>query len=39
MHGLMMNKPLMISPLVQHTDQFHGDTEIVTRLTEGGIHR
>lgn len=39
MHGLMMNMPLMISSLIQHADQFHGDTEIVTRLTEGGIHR
>src|SRR5258706_1096492 len=39
MHGLMMNVPLMISSLIRHADRYHGDTEIVTRLTEGGIHR
>lgn len=39
MNGLMMNIPLMISALIRHADQFHGDTEIVSRLTEGGIHR
>jgi fatty-acyl-CoA synthase len=35
----MMNIPLMISSLIRHADRYHGDTEIVTRLTEGGIHR
>jgi fatty-acyl-CoA synthase len=39
MHGLMMTLPLMISSLIQHADRNHGDTEIVSRLTEGGIHR
>ncbi|MFL6713657.1 MAG: 3-(methylthio)propionyl-CoA ligase [Sulfurifustis sp.] len=39
MHGLMMKMPLMISSLIRHADRYHGDTEIVTRLTEGGIHR
>jgi fatty-acyl-CoA synthase len=39
MHGLMMNMPLMISSLIRHADRHHGDTEIVTRLTEGGFHR
>ncbi|MFI5337718.1 MAG: 3-(methylthio)propionyl-CoA ligase [Opitutales bacterium] len=39
MHGLMMNQPLLISSILRHADQCHGDTEIVTRLTEGGIHR
>ena len=38
MNGLMMNMPLMISSLIKHADRHHGDTEIVTRLTEGGIH-
>ena len=39
MHGLMMNMPLMISSLIRHADRYHGDTEIVSRLVEGGIHR
>ncbi len=34
-----MNQPLLISSLIRHADICHGDTEIVTRLTEGGIHR
>ncbi len=39
MHGLMMNLPLQISSLIRHADRYHGDTEIVSRLVEGGIHR
>lgn len=39
MLGQMMNLPLMISSLIQHADNFHGDAEIVSRLPEGGIHR
>ena len=39
MHGLMMSMPLQISSLIRHADRFHGDTEIVSRLIEGGIHR
>ena len=39
MHGLMMNMPLLISSLIRHASEHHGDTEIVSRLTEGGIHR
>jgi 3-(methylthio)propionyl---CoA ligase len=39
MHGLMMKMPLMISSLIRHADQYHGDTEVVSRLAEGGIHR
>ncbi len=39
MHGLMMNMPLLISSLIRHAGIHHGDTEIVSRLTEGGIHR
>ena len=39
MHGLMMNTPLMISSLIRHASEHHADTEIVSRLTEGGIHR
>src|SRR3954470_17322545 len=39
MHGLMMDMPLQISSLIRHADRWHGDTEIVSRLVEGGIHR
>jgi fatty-acyl-CoA synthase len=39
MHGLMMNMPLTITSLIRHADRFHGDTEIVSRLVEGGMHR
>ena len=39
MHGLMMNMPLLISSLIRHASDHHGDREIVSRLTEGGIHR
>jgi fatty-acyl-CoA synthase len=39
MHGLMMNQPLMISGLLRHAGQNHGDTEIVSRLPVGGTHR
>ena len=39
MQGLMMDVPLLISSLIEHADRHHGDTEIVSRLVEGGIHR
>jgi 3-(methylthio)propionyl---CoA ligase len=39
MLGLMMNTPLLISSLLKHADRNHGDTEIVSRTVEGGIHR
>ncbi len=40
MQGLMMDVPLQISSLIKHADRYHGDTEIVSRLVEGGgIHR
>jgi len=40
MQGLMMDAPLLISSLIKHADRYHGDTEIVSRLVEGGgIHR
>src|SRR5258706_14642202 len=38
MQGLMMDVPLLISSLIGHADRYHGDTEIVSRLVEGGIH-
>ena len=39
MHGLMMDQPLLISDLIRHADRNHGDTEIVSKTVEGGIHR
>jgi len=35
----MMTMPLAISSLLRHADRCHGDTEIVSRTCEGGIHR
>ena len=37
MLGQMMQMPLTISSLIRHADRYHGDTQIVSRLTEGGI--
>ena len=39
MLGQMMDLPLLISRLIEHADRYHGDTEIVSRRTEGDIHR
>lgn len=37
--GQMMEQPLMISDIIEHAAKHHGDTEIVSRRTEGDIHR
>ncbi len=39
MFGLMQDRPLMISSLIEHAATFHPDREIVTRTIEGPIHR
>ena len=39
MRGLMMDRPLLIGSLIQYAAEYHGDTEIVSRTTEGAIHR
>ncbi len=39
MRGLMQDRPLLISSLIEFADGFHGDAEIVTRTVEGPIHR
>jgi acyl-CoA synthetase (AMP-forming)/AMP-acid ligase II len=39
MRGMMMDRPLLIGPLIQYAAGYHGDTEIVTRTVEGPIHR
>ncbi len=37
--GQMMDQPLSISALIEYAEKYHGDTEIVSRRTEGDIHR
>ena len=39
MLGLIMDRPLLISSLLTHAARNHGDTEIVSRTVEGGVHR
>ena len=39
MLGQMMQMPLLISSIIVHADKHHGDTEVVSRTIEGGIHR
>ena len=39
MLGSMMDMPLNISAILRHAARHHGDTEIVSRETTGGIHR
>jgi fatty-acyl-CoA synthase len=39
MLGQMMTLPLTIPSLIGHADRWHGDTPVVSRLPEGGIHR
>ena len=39
MLGLMMDKPLLISSVLDHAAKYHGGTEIVSRTVEGPIHR
>ena len=38
MLGLMQDRPLLISSLVEHAATFHPTTEIVSRLPEGTVH-
>ncbi len=39
MLGLMHDRPLLISSLIEHAAACHADTEIVSRLPEGPIRR
>ena len=38
-YGLMQDRPLLISTLIEHAARFHPDAKIVSRLPEGGLHR
>lgn len=39
MNPSMMSRPLLISSILAHAARHHADTEIVTRRTEGDLHR
>ncbi len=39
MLGLMQDRPLLISSLIEYAATYHADTEIVSRLPEGGMDR
>ncbi len=39
MRGLMTDSPLLISSLIRHAARVHGDQAIVSRSTEGPVHR
>jgi 3-(methylthio)propionyl---CoA ligase len=39
MRGLMSERPLLVSSLIEHAARYHGDVEIVSRLLDGSIHR
>jgi acyl-CoA synthetase (AMP-forming)/AMP-acid ligase II len=39
MLGLMQDRPLLISSLIEHANTFHRDVEIVSRTVEGPLHR
>ncbi|MEC8909172.1 MAG: AMP-binding protein, partial [Pseudomonadota bacterium] len=39
MQGLMMDRPLLVSTLLQHAEATYPNTEIVSRRCEGDIHR
>lgn len=37
--GQMMDKPMLISSIIEHADRYFGQNEIVSRRVEGDIHR
>ena len=39
MKARMMAMPLTIASIIRHADRWHGDTQIVSRRIEGGVHR
>lgn len=39
MLGLMQQRPLLISSLLDYAERYHAGTEIVSRSVEGPIHR
>ncbi|MBV8888561.1 MAG: long-chain-fatty-acid--CoA ligase [Alphaproteobacteria bacterium] len=39
MHGLMSDRPLLVSQIIAHAGLYHADTEIVSRMVDGSTHR
>ena len=39
MRGLMQDRPLLISSMIEFAAQYHADTEIVSKTVEGPVHR
>ncbi|CAO3428035.1 3-(methylthio)propionyl-CoA ligase [Azospirillum doebereinerae] len=39
LRGMMMGTPLLVTSVLRHAALYHADTEIVSRTTEGPIHR
>jgi fatty-acyl-CoA synthase len=39
MRGLMMDRPLLIQSLIQYAARYYAGTEVVSRTTEGPLHR
>jgi acyl-CoA synthetase (AMP-forming)/AMP-acid ligase II len=39
MQGLMSERPLLVSAIIEHASLYHRDTEIVSRTVEGALHR
>ena len=39
MLGLMQDRPLLITTMMEHAAHYHRDGEVVTKAVEGGIHR
>src|SRR5437879_395381 len=39
MRGLMSDRPLLVTSLIEHAARYHGDVEIVSRLVDGATHR
>ena len=39
MHGLMQNWPLLCHKIIDHAALYHGEREVVSRSTEGAIHK
>ncbi|WP_454912827.1 hypothetical protein [Variovorax gossypii] len=39
MFGLMQDRPLLISSLIDHAATFHPHAEVVGRTVEGPVHR
>jgi acyl-CoA synthetase (AMP-forming)/AMP-acid ligase II len=39
LQGLMQDRPLLVSTLIEHAAQWHRDVDIVSRAAQGEIHR